>query len=1067
MGILFLRRFSALRGLAVLIGLSIFVVSGLLPLVSRAQSSSPILLITSASATNKFGPYLAEILRAEGLPAFDTSDISTVTASSLAGVKLVVLAEMPLTSAQAGTLVTFVSGGGRLVAMRPDPQLAPALGVTAASGATTDGYLAIDTASAPGSGFTSTTLPFKGDADHYSLASAATAVAQLYSDAASATVYPAVVRYGNTATWAYDLARSVAYTRQGNPAYAGQERDGVAPVRTIDVFYNAIDKDRLRLPVADIQMRLLSRLIGDMLSSDYPLPRLWYFPSANRTLLVLTGDSHGVPASAFQQEIGSVEARGGHISIYPARYSPDPSAAEVAAYRASGNEFGMHPYSGVDGVSLSQGFSIAQNQFSSLGWGAPSRGTRIHTLEWQGWADGAKVEADNNIGIDTTFYTWGPAVIYGGNVANQAHGHINGSGLPMRFVDENGTVIPVYQQSTAIVDEQLVWGSYSQTLSPSAALAVSQQLIDDSQNGGYSAVTTQFHVDYFTFGEVRPWAEGTMDYASQLGIPMWTAEHWLRYNEARRDTSISGMSWSAASSQLSFSVSVPSGAEAQSLALPGAYGGASLSSVTLDGATVSTSQQTITGRATRFVNVASGSHSVVATYNGAASAPTDTQTTTVTRTPSSTPTGTLPPSLTPTPSGTPLPPNTFLHTTAADFLGTCAAQTNTIVSQQADGEVRLAGTLGDEYEGGALDSQWISGGWNGSSNTISVSGGQLALSGASGAFVRSANATQVNSLEATAQFAATPWQHIGWGDLGFMQGKYLLFSTFNGSTNLYARSANSDTEQRTDLGPIPSGLHTYRIERDPQGTSDVVRYYIDGELVATHTTSPLPNLYIYQSHNSGSTALPLQVERIWAYSPYQPSGSYIGCAFDASSIVSWSTLSWAANVPGGDALSVRTRTSFDGATWSAWSSPLASSGASISSPAGRYLQYQLSLSGDGSTSPVVASVDASYQQINGTLTPTVTATATRLLALRPARLRPRAPAPVLRPARPRPPAPVPVLRPARPRPLIHLLLCQQIRSCKAAWQISTRRAQPSTPRSWRSAASNSLAHSPIGSQGQH
>ena len=60
-----------------------------------------------------------------------------------------------------------------------------------------------------------------------------------------------------------------------------------------------------------------------------------------------------------------------------------------------------------------------------------------------------------------------------------------------------------------------VTGVYSQGLTPAQALAVSRQLIDDSQAGGYSAIATQFHVDAYVFGEVRPWVDGTLGYAGE------------------------------------------------------------------------------------------------------------------------------------------------------------------------------------------------------------------------------------------------------------------------------------------------------------------------------------------------------------------------------------------------------------------------------------------------------------------------------------------------------------------------------------------------------------------------
>ena len=82
-------------------------------------------------------------------------------------------------------------------------------------------------------------MQFHGTADRYTL-NGATAVATLYSTATTATANPAVTlrtvgtNGGQAAAFTYDLARSVVYTRQGNPAWAGQERDGIAPIRSDD-----------------------------------------------------------------------------------------------------------------------------------------------------------------------------------------------------------------------------------------------------------------------------------------------------------------------------------------------------------------------------------------------------------------------------------------------------------------------------------------------------------------------------------------------------------------------------------------------------------------------------------------------------------------------------------------------------------------------------------------------------------------------------------------------------------------------------------------------------------------
>ncbi|MEO8225096.1 MAG: N,N-dimethylformamidase beta subunit family domain-containing protein, partial [Gammaproteobacteria bacterium] len=82
----------------------------------------PILIVSSAN--NPFTKYYAEILRAEGLNAFLSSDLSTVTPSVLAAHDIVILGEMPLSAPQVSMFTDWVTAGGQLIAMRPDKKLA-------------------------------------------------------------------------------------------------------------------------------------------------------------------------------------------------------------------------------------------------------------------------------------------------------------------------------------------------------------------------------------------------------------------------------------------------------------------------------------------------------------------------------------------------------------------------------------------------------------------------------------------------------------------------------------------------------------------------------------------------------------------------------------------------------------------------------------------------------------------------------------------------------------------------------------------------------------------------------
>ena len=229
-------------------------------------------------AGDQFGRYYAEILRAEGLNAFAVGDPGALSPAGLAPYQVVLLGPTALNGAQVTALSGWVGGGGDLIAMRPDPALAGLLGLGGDTGDLAEGYIKAEA----GAGITGETMQFHGTADVWALAGAST-VASLYSGPAGAIGAPAVtlrsVGAGQAAAFAYDLARSVVYTRQGNPAQIGQELDGSAPLRSDDLFFpDFVNRDKVRIPQADEQQRLLANLITGMARDRLPLPRFWYLP---------------------------------------------------------------------------------------------------------------------------------------------------------------------------------------------------------------------------------------------------------------------------------------------------------------------------------------------------------------------------------------------------------------------------------------------------------------------------------------------------------------------------------------------------------------------------------------------------------------------------------------------------------------------------------------------------------------------------------------------------------------------------------------------------------------------
>ncbi len=185
------------------------------------------------------------------------------------------------------------------------------------------------------------------------------ALATLYSNASTATANPAVTlrsvgsNGGQAAAFTYDLAQSVVYTRQGNPAWAGQERDGQTPpiIRSDDMFYpDWIDFSKIQIPQADEQQRLLANLIEQVNRDQMPLPRFWYFPRGEKAVVVMTGDDHatGGTSGQFDWDI-SVSPSGCNVDdwecvrgtsyLYP---NTGISDAAAAAYEAQGFELSVH-----------------------------------------------------------------------------------------------------------------------------------------------------------------------------------------------------------------------------------------------------------------------------------------------------------------------------------------------------------------------------------------------------------------------------------------------------------------------------------------------------------------------------------------------------------------------------------------------------------------------------------------------------------------------------------------------------------------------------------------------------
>ncbi len=593
--------------------------------VLNPPPGGPILVITSPQST--FGSYYGEILRNEGLNEFAQVDIGSVTAPTLNAYDVVILAPATLTATQVTMFTNWVNGGGNLIAMSPDAQLAPLLGLTATATSLPGGYLLINTSAAPGAGLVSQTMQYHGTAARYNL-NGATSVATLYSNATTATTNPAVTTRtsgsGSASAFTYDLATSVVYMRQGNPAWATQERDGFAPIRSDDKFFgNAagdsqadwIDLTKVAIPQADEQQRLLANLILHVNRVKKPLPRFWYFPHGKKAVVIMTGDDHanGGTAGRFDQlnaqspagcSVADWECLRGTSYIYPASPLTD---AQAAAYNAQGHEVSIHVNPDCSNYTQSslQGSYTTQLQqwqasYSSL---PPPSTVRHHCLVWSDWSTGAEVALANGVRLDTTYYFWPPGWV------NNAPGNFTGSAMPMRYSALNGNLIDVYQAATHMTDES--GQTYPFTIDTLLDRATGAE-------GYYGAYTVNAHTDQAII------QEGTAVIASAKarGVPIVSSRQMLNWLDGRNSSSFGSLTWNG--STLAFAISAGANTTGIQAMLPFRSGAQVLSALTRAGTPVAFSVQNIKGIDYAFFSGIGGNYA--AAYGADTTVPTVTST---------------------------------------------------------------------------------------------------------------------------------------------------------------------------------------------------------------------------------------------------------------------------------------------------------------------------------------------------------------------------------------------------------------------------------------------------------
>jgi hypothetical protein len=213
---------------------------------------------------------------------------------------------------------------------------------------------------------------------------------------------------------------------------------------------------------------------------------------------------------------------------------------------------------------------------------------------WSDWASQPKVELANSIRLDANYYYWP------GSWITDRPGFMTGSGMPMRFADLDGTMIDAYQATTQMTDES------DQTYPFTIDTLLDRAL---GPEGYYGVFTANMHTDN---------AETAQDdaiIASALArqVPVVSARQVLKWINGRNGSSFSTLSWSGNTRTLTFTLAIGEGANGLFVMLPTSMASGTLSSITLNGVTVSFATGVIKGVSYAMFPAAVGNYQAVYT----------------------------------------------------------------------------------------------------------------------------------------------------------------------------------------------------------------------------------------------------------------------------------------------------------------------------------------------------------------------------------------------------------------------------------------------------------------------
>ncbi len=534
---------------------------------------------------------------------------------------------MSLTEQQEKIITSYVKEGGNLIAFRPSEKIAEIFGLKKKEGTLDEGYVSIDTNSGIGKGLINESLQYHGTADLYQLQMGKRIASLINPYRSSMTGYPSVVMnnygHGHAIAFTYNLPESIAFTRQGNYHFAGLEKDGIDGIRAMDLFTDGwVDTTKNTINQADEQMRLLSHCVEKLSSYTKPLPRFWYFPDNLKCLVTLTNDGEDSKEAEFEPQFEDVDSAGAKMVLY-IKETDLVSREWVNKWKNRGFEIAAHyddtrqasnpDWRNMDSVinrlnfKMKNKYGITNIQTVVNHWfvwcGKDSNGVNDFTAQ-------AKLESDHEIGMDINYAHYD-------NNSNQGHflgamgtmqGNFTGSGLVMKFADQQGKLVNIYQHLNNVYDQQ-----YMEHKDPDGFYNCFKGLMDRSLDDEvYSYISVKAHNNEYYFSKIP--LLHLLDYAKERGIQVWAPSKLFEFLRAKDEATFNNIEWEA-NKKLSFNIKSAFTHNSQlTCMIPYLYNGKKIYEITINGKKQFSSIKYVKGFAYTFLAIKPGTDYRIAVY---------------------------------------------------------------------------------------------------------------------------------------------------------------------------------------------------------------------------------------------------------------------------------------------------------------------------------------------------------------------------------------------------------------------------------------------------------------------